>query len=118
MSEPYLIVGLGNPGRDHAKNRHNVGFMILDQLSEFLGARFSRVQSNALVAEKIYQKQKLILAKPQTYMNLSGKAVRGLTRFFKPPMENIIIAHDDLDLPLGCIRLRPGGGSGGQKGIT
>lgn len=115
---PFLIVGLGNPGREYKDNRHNVGFMLIDRLSVLLDARMNRLQSKSLVASAAYQGRKIVLAKPQTYMNLSGQAVQGLVRFYKLPLENVIVAHDDLDLPFGFIRLRPGGGAGGQKGVA
>jgi PTH1 family peptidyl-tRNA hydrolase len=114
----YLIVGLGNPGREYKDNRHNLGFMLIDRLSVRLNARLTRVQAKALVGSVIYEGNKLILAKPQTYMNLSGQSIQGLARFYKIPLENMIVAYDDLDLPFGTIRIRPGGGPGGQKGVA
>jgi PTH1 family peptidyl-tRNA hydrolase len=117
MTEPFLIVGLGNPGREYRETRHNVGFMLLDRLAVMLEARFSRLQSKALVGSAVYHDQKIILAKPQTFMNLSGQAVRGLVRFYKLPLTRILVTHDDLDLPVGAIRIRPDGGSAGQKGM-
>jgi len=117
MTETYLIIGLGNPGREYRQTRHNVGFMLLDRLTVKLNARFTRLQSRALVASAIFQERKIILAKPQTFMNLSGQSVQGLMHFYKLPLENLLIAHDDLDLPVGTIRLRPDGGSAGQKGM-
>jgi peptidyl-tRNA hydrolase, PTH1 family len=118
MPETFLIVGLGNPGREYRENRHNVGFMLTDRLSVKLNAHFTRLQSKALVASAMYQERKIILAKPQTFMNLSGQSVQGLVHFYKLPLTNILIAHDDLDLPPGTIRIRPDGGSAGQKGMT
>jgi PTH1 family peptidyl-tRNA hydrolase len=132
MIETYLIVGLGNPGREYRENRHNVGFMLMDRLAVKLNARFTRLQSKALVASAAYNPQypkngytkagagecKIILAKPQTFMNLSGQSVQGLIHFYKLPLTNLLIAHDDLDLPPGTIRIRPAGGSAGQKGMT
>ncbi|NQU29639.1 MAG: aminoacyl-tRNA hydrolase [Anaerolineae bacterium] len=117
MTDTYLIVGLGNPGRDYRENRHNIGFMLIDRLAIRLDAKMTRLQSKALVGIARHQDTKLILAKPQTFMNLSGQAVQGLARFYKLPFSNLLIAHDDLDLPFGTIRLRPDGGAGGQKGI-
>jgi PTH1 family peptidyl-tRNA hydrolase len=114
----FLIVGLGNPGREYKENRHNVGFMLVDRLSVRLNARLSRVQAKALVGSVTYEGDKLILAKPQTYMNLSGQSIQGLARFYKLPLENMLVAHDDLDLPFGTLRIRPGGGPGGQKGVA
>ena len=117
MMETFLIVGLGNPGREFRGTRHNVGFMLLDRLTVKFHARFTRLQSKALVASTNFQERRIILAKPQTFMNLSGQAVQGLMHFYKLPLENLLIAHDDLDLPVGTIRIRPDGGSAGQKGM-
>ncbi len=114
---PYLVVGLGNPGREYRDTRHNIGFMVIDQLCKEMGVSMTRVQSKALVAVGKLEGQKVILAKPQTFMNLSGQAVGGLMRFYKMPLDQVMVAHDDLDLPLGTLRLRPGGGSAGQKGM-
>jgi PTH1 family peptidyl-tRNA hydrolase len=118
MSEIYLIVGLGNPGREYRETRHNVGFMLLDRLAVKINARFTRMQSRALVANTIVDGSKVILAKPQTFMNLSGQSVQGLIHFYKLTLSNILVVHDDLDLPPGTIRLRPDGGSAGQKGMN
>ncbi len=119
MSEhTFLLMGLGNPGREYARSRHNIGFMFIDRLNVRLNAGGMRLQSKAIVTSGTYQGNKLILAKPQTYMNLSGHAVQGLARFYKLPLEQLLVAHDDLDLPFGAIRLRPGGGPGGQKGVA
>ena len=118
MTETFLIVGLGNPGREYRGTRHNVGFMLLDRMTARLNVRFTRMQSRALVAIANFQERKIILAKPQTFMNLSGQSVQGLLHFYKLPLENLIIAHDDLDLPLGTIRIRPDGRSAGQRGMT
>ena len=124
MSEnTFLIVGLGNPGREYRENRHNIGFMLVDRLALKLETRFTRLQSKSLVSSAIYSGNKIILAKPQTYMNLSGQSVQGLLRFYrqafgKLPLTNLLVAHDDLDLPPGTIRIRPDGGSAGQKGMA
>jgi peptidyl-tRNA hydrolase, PTH1 family len=117
MTETFLIVGLGNPGREYRETRHNVGFMLLDRLAVKLDARFSRLQSKALLATASYEERKVILAKPQTFMNLSGQSVQGLVHFYKLPLANLLVAHDDLDLLPGTIRIRPDGGSAGQKGM-
>jgi PTH1 family peptidyl-tRNA hydrolase len=114
----FLIIGLGNPGREYKDNRHNVGFMLIDRLAVRLDARMNRLQSKALVSSVLIDEHKIILAKPQTYMNLSGDSVGGLARFYKVPLEQVLVAHDDLDLPFGTIRVRPGGGPGGQKGVA
>lgn len=114
----YLLIGLGNPGREYQTNRHNFGFMVIDRLAVRLGARGLKVQSKAIVTTTTYEDRRLILAKPQTYMNLSGQSAQGLLNFYKLPMENMLIAHDDLDIPFGTIRMRPGGGPGGQRGVA
>jgi len=116
-NEPYLIVGLGNPGKVYAANRHNVGFMLLSRLAERLGETFGRVESRALLTKAVYQGRRLILVKPQTYMNASGSSVRSLLRFYKVPVQNLLVAFDDVDLPFETIRIRAEGGSGGQKGM-
>jgi len=114
----YLLIGLGNPGREYRDSRHNVGFMLIDRLIIRLNARGLKVQSKAIVTSATYEERKLILAKPQTYMNLSGQSAQGLLHFYKLPMENMLVAHDDLDIPFGTIRIRPGGGPGGQRGMA
>jgi PTH1 family peptidyl-tRNA hydrolase len=125
MIETFLIVGLGNPGRVYRQTRHNVGFMLLDRLAVKLNARFTRLQSRALVASAIYaprkteaNESKIILAKPQTFMNLSGQSVQGLIHYYNLPLTNLLVVHDDLDLTPGTIRIRPDGGSAGQKGMA
>jgi PTH1 family peptidyl-tRNA hydrolase len=115
---PFLLVGLGNPGREYRLTRHNIGFMAVDRLAESLGVTFSRMQSQALMTQISKDGNRLILAKPQTYMNLSGQAVSALLKFYKIPLERLLVMHDDLDLPLGTLRLRPSGGSAGQRGLA
>jgi len=112
-----LVVGLGNPGRKYAGNRHNVGFQCLDRLAEAWGLSFSRRKHKALLAQGEIGGLRVILTKPQTFMNLSGETVERMARFYKVPPENILVIYDDLDLPVGRIRLRPEGGSGGHKGM-
>jgi PTH1 family peptidyl-tRNA hydrolase len=114
----YLLIGLGNPGREYRDSRHNVGFMVIDRVAVRLNARGMKVQSKAIVMTAMHVDRKLILAKPQTYMNLSGQSVQGLIHFYKLPLTNVLIAHDDLDIPFGTIRIRPGGGPGGQRGMA
>ena len=118
MTEPYLIIGLGNPGREYKDTRHNFGFMLIDHLAERIGARGMKVQSKSIVTSGLFEETKLILAKPQTYMNLSGHSVQGLLHFYKIPHTHLLVAHDDLDLPYGTIRIRPTGGPGGQRGMA
>lgn len=114
----YLLIGLGNPGREYRDTRHNIGFMLIDHLTVRLNARGMKLQSKAIVISAHYEERKIILAKPQTYMNLSGQSVQGLLHFYKIPFENLLVAHDDLDLPFGTIRVRPAGGPGGQRGMA
>lgn len=112
-----LIIGLGNPGKEHARNRHNVGFMVVDRFAKEHGLVFKRTQSRAKLAEGEFEGNALVLAKPQTYMNSSGLSVQGLVHRYRLSASDIIVLCDDLDLPLGKIRIRPVGGSGGHKGL-
>ena len=114
----FLIVGFGNPGREYKDTRHNIGFMLIDRIAVRLNARGMKLQSKAIVISSLYEERKIILAKPQTFMNLSGQSVQGLLHFYKLPVENLLVAHDDLDLSLGTLRIRPGGGPGGQRGMA
>ena len=116
--DTYLIIGLGNPGREYRDNRHNVGFMLIDRLIVRLNARGMKLQSKAIVTSATYEERKLILGKPQTYMNLSGGSVQGLLNFYKIPLSNFMIVSDDLDIPFGTIRIRASGGAGGQRGVA
>ena len=113
----FLIVGLGNPGRRFRQNRHNVGFMVLDAIARQMGTSFTRHQSQALVTDGRWEGARIYLAKPQTYMNLAGSSVGPLARYYRVPTSSIIVVFDDLDLPLGTLRLRGGGGSGGHRGM-
>ena len=115
--KPFLVVGLGNPGREYRNNRHNIGFLVLDQLAERLETSFSRMRMNALVTAVKYKHHRLILIKPQTYMNLSGKVVSSFVRFYELPLENLLVVYDDVDLPFQTLRMRPNGGDAGQKGV-
>ncbi len=114
---PFLIAGLGNPGPDYRQNRHNVGFMVVGSLASALNIPIQRVEMRALVGKGTLEGERLILAKPQTYMNNSGQAVASLARFYKIPPEQLLVVHDDLDLSFGTLRLRPFGGTGGQRGM-
>ncbi|MBM4425070.1 MAG: aminoacyl-tRNA hydrolase [Chloroflexi bacterium] len=117
MADRFLIVGLGNPGREYAFNRHNVGFMAVSRLAAKHRAAFTRRQGKALVTSIRLGEKPAVLAKPQTYMNLSGEAVQSLVRFYDVPLSRLLVCFDDLDLPVGVIRLRPEGGAGGQNGM-
>ncbi|MBK8419671.1 aminoacyl-tRNA hydrolase [Candidatus Villigracilis saccharophilus] len=118
MTDTFLLVGFGNPGREYKDTRHNIGFMFIDRVAVALNARGMKLQSKAIVMSALYEERKVILAKPQTYMNLSGQSVQGLLHFYKLPPENLLVAHDDLDLPFGTLRIRPAGGPGGQRGMA
>jgi len=113
----YMVVGLGNPGRQYKVSRHNMGFMVLDALANQLNLSFSRVESKALVCKGEYKTKRLFLVKPQTYMNLSGQAVASLVHYYAIPLTNLLIAYDDIDLPFGTLRIRPSGSSAGHKGM-
>ena len=112
-----LIVGLGNPGRVYANNRHNVGFMCLNHFARTQGIRFDKKQGKARIGIGEVAGVTIAVARPQTYMNLSGEAVSHLIKRFAINLDELMVIHDDLDLPLGKIRIRQGGGSGGHKGI-
>lgn len=115
--DKFLIVGLGNPGREHKGNRHNIGFMALDRLAETCQISMGKVQNKALTGNGRCANHPVILAKPQTYMNLSGDAVGSLANYYHIPPENILVIYDELDLPLGTLRLREKGGTGGHNGM-
>jgi PTH1 family peptidyl-tRNA hydrolase len=115
--ERTLIVGLGNPGRAHAFNRHNVGFMAVDKLALRAGIELRRVQSKAIVGSGRLADRPVILAKPQTFMNLSGEAVGALAGYYRIPPAAILVVYDELDIPFGVIRLREKGGAGGHNGM-
>ena len=115
--KPFLIVGLGNPGREYRNNRHNIGFMVLDQLAGKLDTSFSKMKMNALMTAVRYKGCRIILLKPQTFMNLSGKAAASFIRFYKLPLENLLVVYDDVDLPFQTLRMRPNGGDAAQKGV-
>jgi PTH1 family peptidyl-tRNA hydrolase len=114
-NKPILIVGLGNPGSEYIKTRHNVGFMAVDALAGDSASWKS--EKNALTTRMDVEGQRIILAKPQTYMNNSGVAVLALMTFYKVPLENLIVIHDDMDIAVGSLREKVGGGSAGHNGI-
>jgi PTH1 family peptidyl-tRNA hydrolase len=116
-SEITLIVGLGNPGRKYERTRHNLGFLCVNRLANNYRIRLNKSQSKARTGSGSIEGHRVLLARPQTYMNLSGESVALLLRKSNASPENMIIIHDDLDLPPGRIRVRFGGGSGGHRGI-
>lgn len=114
-NKPVMVVGLGNPGAEYVSTRHNVGFMAVDALVGE-GATWKK-EKNALTAHVLYDNRKVIFVKPQTFMNNSGTAVRALMDFYKIPLENLIVIHDDMDITVGNCREKIGGGSAGHNGI-
>ena len=114
----YLIVGLGNPGTRYLAARHNIGFMVLEKLASQLELDLRQKSFNALWGKSKIDHKNVILAMPQTYMNLSGNAVRQLQAFFKTEISNLLVIHDDLDLSFGSVRLKTGGGNAGHKGLA
>lgn len=114
----YIIVGLGNPTKEYDKTRHNIGFMLIDELADRFDIHVTTIQHKALVGKGIINGQKVLLAKPQTYMNLSGESVKELVDYYKvDPESELIIISDDIDLPPGYIRVRPKGSAGGHNGL-
>ena len=112
-----LIVGLGNPGIEYEKTRHNAGFLLINRLCEKIRLKLDKSKCKALYGIYRHNGEKIIIAKPQTYMNLSGQAVVSLMHFYDIDVNDLIVVHDDLDLPVGKLRLRAQGSSGGQKGM-
>ena len=115
--EPYLVVGLGNPGPTYAGNRHNAGFLVLDELAGRAGGRFRSLKGRADVLEGRVGGERAVLGKPRSYMNESGGPVVALRDFFKIPVERLVVVHDELDLPYGTLRLKRGGGDNGHNGL-
>jgi PTH1 family peptidyl-tRNA hydrolase len=113
----FLIVGLGNPGAQYERTRHNIGFRVLEALAARHGLAFGKIEHKAQIASGTIAGQRLLLAKPLTYMNLSGESVAPLTRFYKIEPPSILVVCDDLDIPLGTLRIRKTGSSGGQNGL-
>ena len=116
-NESWLIVGLGNPGREYEKTRHNAGFRCIDLLAEQLGTKIDKLKFQGLYCQTNYNGGKLFLLKPQTYMNLSGRSVLQLSAYFHIPPQNIIVLFDDISLEPGRLRIRPNGSAGGHNGI-
>ncbi len=119
MSNQFLIVGLGNPGKEYHNTRHNIGFRCVDALAAANGLSYARKKkSKSKLATGTITGHAVLIAKPQMYMNLSGSSVQGLAAFYKIPPAQILVIYDDLDLPPGTLRIRAQGGSGGHRGIT
>jgi PTH1 family peptidyl-tRNA hydrolase len=123
MDQPWIVVGLGNPGDRYQRNRHNVGYQVADVVAAEVGGKFSTHRSRALVVEGRLPPSggtpgpRVIVAKPSVFMNESGGPVSGLLSFFRVPVERLIVVHDELDLPFGVLRLKQGGGEGGHNGL-
>ena len=115
--DKYLIVGLGNPGKKYHRNRHNIGFMAIDEISTAVSIPLGKVQQKGITGNGRWQGASLILVKPQTFMNLSGESVQALCQFFKVSRENILVIHDEVDLPFGTLTLKDGGGLAGHNGL-
>lgn len=112
-----MIVGLGNPGKEYEKTKHNVGFMVIDAIADKLGVSVDKKQCQALIQTATWEGEKILLVKPQTYMNLSGQAVMELINYYKDKIDDFVIVHDDLDLPTGQLRFKQNGSAGGHNGI-
>ena len=113
----HIVVGLGNPGKEYAETRHNAGFMAMDYLAQKLGVTVNRAKFDALTGEAVIGGKRVLLMKPQTYMNRSGESVRDAAAFYKIPPENILVICDDINLDVGKLRIRRKGSDGGQKGL-
>ena len=116
-NETWLIVGLGNPGREYEKTRHNCGFRAIDSLADQLNCRIDKAKFQGLYGQTNYKGKKLLLLKPQTFMNLSGRSVLQISAYFHVPPQRIIVLFDDISLPPGRLRIRPNGSAGGHNGI-
>ncbi|MFF8769500.1 aminoacyl-tRNA hydrolase [Kitasatospora sp. NPDC015120] len=114
---PWLVVGLGNPGEQYARNRHNIGFMVVDLLAARMGAKFKAHKSRAQVAEGRLAGRRVVLAKPLSFMNLSGGPVTALRDFYKVPLSALVAVHDELDIDYAALRLKLGGGDNGHNGL-
>lgn len=117
VADRWLVVGLGNPGREYERSRHNLGFMVVDELARRYRARASDRAAKSLTGRVRLGELEVILAKPQTMMNLSGEALKALRRKYGVPLERTIVVHDELDLPFGRLRVRAGGSSAGNHGV-
>jgi peptidyl-tRNA hydrolase, PTH1 family len=112
-----IICGLGNPGREYERHRHNIGFLVLDALAQRWKAQFNSQKFEAELATANFAGHRVLLLKPQTFMNLSGQSLAGAARFYKVGLDEVLVVHDELDLPFGRQQLKLGGGSGGHNGL-
>lgn len=113
----YVIAGLGNPGRKYEKTRHNMGFLVLDEFADRHGIKVNRIKHKALVGEGRIGGEKVLLVKPQTYMNLSGESLREVMSYYDVPIKNLIVVYDDLDIAAGALRIRKKGSAGSHNGM-
>ncbi len=113
----FLLVGLGNPGQKYARTRHNVGFDVVDRLGERWGIAVTRSSSQALVGDGLVKNERAVLMKPQAYVNRSGGPVRAAMDFYKVPLENVLVVHDELEVPFGKVKIKRSGGHGGHNGL-
>ena len=116
-SDRWVVVGLGNPGEKYAKTRHNAGAVVLDELLRRKDSSLKRHKSGCAIAEISVGDQRMVLARPMSYMNESGRPVRELVRWYKVPLEQVIVVHDELDIPIGEVRIKVGGGTAGHNGV-
>jgi PTH1 family peptidyl-tRNA hydrolase len=112
-----VVVGLGNPGREYARTRHNIGFMVLDRLRRELASPAEKSRFKSQIVEGVHNGEKMVLVAPQTYMNLSGHAVREVRSWFHLTVDDVIVVYDDMDLPFGTLRMRASGSAGGHNGM-
>ncbi len=117
IRDMFIIAGLGNPGRRYEHTRHNIGFITVDYLAEKHGIRINKIKHKALVGEGVISGQKVLLVKPQTYMNLSGQSLREVVSYYKPELSRLIVVYDDIDLPVGRLRIRTSGSAGTHNGM-
>ena len=117
MSVRLLVVGLGNPGRKYADTRHNIGFQIVGEVARRYNVSFTRTRANAMICDFRLGSALVLLAKPQTFMNNSGQSTGALVNFYKLPLENLLVVYDEVDLPVGTLRMRAEGGHGGHNGM-
>jgi len=117
LDDLFIVVGLGNPGKNYEQTRHNIGFITIDELCFRHKAKLNKLKFKASFGEAVIQKKRVLLVKPQTFMNSSGEAVRDLMQFYKVPLQNLIVVYDDVDLPTGSVRVRGKGSAGTHNGM-
>lgn len=118
MVQLFCLIGLGNPGRQYSLTRHNAGFLVIDRIADETNIKLDQKDFKSLYGKGLINGEQVILVKPQTFMNLSGEAVGPVVNYFRIPLERVLIICDDLDLPLGTIRIRPSGSAGGHNGLA